>query len=496
MQVNTGTNMPPAPRQRRSAAALTLATVAAFVLWQPASHATDLVDVLEQATRGDPVLREAEALRSAALEAKPQARGALLPQVRAAGAIETREGDVNRRIAQETETVPPEIELVPVSQETSTDHWWWQAGLRQTLFRWDQWQRLGRADARVAQAEAQYRSAQQNLMLRVTQRYFDVLAAAETLRAAEATLTAFSRQLEQAERQFKVGLVTVIDVEEARAARDAGSAQVIAAKRALAVAGELLTELTGEVYAELERPKEDFRAQDPKAPADEQGWVDMALEQNLDVIAARFGVDIAKSDLRIAQSGHMPTVDLYASTSEFDVSGDQTNVDRASGVRTTGPADADGSEDVVGVEVVLPIFTGGQTRSRVREQVQLHRAARERLEANLRAAERATRDAYLTSEADRERVAALRQAVASTQSAQRATQRGVEVGTRTTVDLLEAQRRAFEAERDYARSRYDYLINSVRLRSTAGVLLPADLQAINDYLQEPVPVMPTGTPRR
>ena len=93
-------------------------------------------------------------------------------------------------------------------------------------------------------------------------------------------------------------------------------------------------------------------------------------------------------------------------------------------------------------------------------------------------------------------VAALRQAVASTQSAQRATQRGVEVGTRTTVDLLEAQRRAFEAERDYARSRYDYLINSVRLRSTAGVLLPADLQAINDYLQEPVPVMPTGTPRR
>lgn len=160
------------------------------------------------------------------------------------------------------------------------------------------------------------------------------------------------------------------------------------------------------------------------------------------------------------------------------------------------PADADGSEDVVGVEVVLPIFTGGQTRSRVREQVQLHRAARERLEANLRAAERATRDAYLTSEADRERVAALRQAVASTQSAQRATQRGVEVGTRTTVDLLESQRRAFEAERDYARSRYDYLINSVRLRSTAGVLLPEDLQAINDHLQEPVPVMPTGAPRR
>ncbi len=177
-------------------------------------------------------------------------------------------------------------------------------------------------------------------------------------------------------------------------------------------------------------------------------------------------------------------------------SADQTNIDRASGVRTTGPADADGSEDVVGVEVVLPIFTGGVTRSRVREQVHLHRAARERLEANVRAAERATRDAYLTSEADRERVGALRQSVASTQSAQRATQRGVEVGDRTTVDLLEAQRRAFEAERDYARSRYDYLINFVRLRSTAGVLLPEDLNVINDHLVEPVSVVPTGAPRR
>jgi outer membrane protein len=482
-------------RRRTSFAPLALAAVAATVC-APCSEATDLVEVLGQATRGDPVLREAEALRTAALEAKPQARGALFPQVRVAGAIETSEVDGNRTIAQETETVPPEIELVRVGQETSADSWWWQAGLRQTLFRWDQWQRLQRADARVAQAEAQFRAAQQDLMVRVTQRYFDVLAAAETLRAAEATLTAFTRQLEQAERQFKVGLVTIIDVEEARAARDAGTANVIAAKRSLAVSGELLTELTGQVYPELQRPKEDFQVDDPKAAQSEQEWVDTALEQNLNLIAARLGVDIAKSDLRIAQSGHMPTVDLYAATGEFDVSADQTNIDRASGVRTTGPADADGSEDVVGVEVVLPIFTGGVTRSRVREQVQLHRAARERLEANIRAAERATRDAYLTSMADRERVAALRQTVASTQSAQRATERGVEVGTRTTVDLLEARRRAFEAERDYARSRYDYLINNVRLRSTAGVLLPEDLKQINDHLLETVSVQPMGAPRR
>lgn len=480
---------------RRFVVPLTVVAIAA-VTWTPHGEAANLVEIFEQATRGDPVIREAEALRTAALEARPQARGALLPQVRVAGALETSESDGNRTLAQETDTVPPEIELVRVGQDTSADSWWWQAGLRQTLFRWDQWQRLQRADSRVAQAEAQYRAAQQDLMVRVTQRYFDVLAAAETLRAAEATLAAFNRQLEQAERQFKVGLVTIIDVEEARAARDAGTANVIAAKRALAVSGELLTELTGEVYPELQRPKEDFQVDDPKAAKSEQDWVDTALEQNLNIIAARLGVDMAKRDLKIAQAGHMPTVDLYASTSEFDVSGDQTNVDRASGVRTTGPADADGSEDVVGVEMVVPIFTGGVTRSRVREQVQLHRAARERLEANIRAAERATRDAYLSSVADRERVVALRQTVASTQSAQRATERGVEVGTRTTVDLLEARRRVFEAERDYARGRYDYLINLVRLRSTAGVLLPDDLKTINDHLLEPVSIQPMGVPRR
>jgi outer membrane protein len=224
--------------------------------------------------------------------------------------------------------------------------------------------------------------------------------------------------------------------------------------------------------------------------------VDDALEQNLAVVAARLGVEIAKRDVKIAQSGHLPTLDLFATTGGFDEDATETVKNRTADTRTRGPADSDGTEDVIGLQVAVPIFTGGVTSSRVREQVYLHRASRQRLQGTLRVAERSTRDAYLTVLADKARVEALQQAVTSSATAVRATIRGVEVGERTNVDVLNARRALFDAERDYARARYDYLTNLVRLRSAAGVLLPADLAAINAYLVEPIVVAPTGAPRR
>ena len=480
--------------------ALLIACAVSAALCGSAAQAANLLEVFEQASRNDPSIQEADQRRLAALEAKPQARGALFPQIGIGGTIETSERDGSGTFLQAVDNdnqagTPPEIAIVNVDQRISADTWQWQAGLRQTVFRWDQWQRLGRADARVAQAEAEYRAAQQDLMVRVSQRYFDVLAAAETLRSAEATLDAFEKQLREAERRFEVGVVTVIDVEEARSARDIGSANVIAAKRALAVAGELLAEVTGELYPELARPKEDLPVSDPEQRG-EQAWVDEALEQNLAVIAARLGVEIAKRDVKIAQSGHLPTLDLFATTGEFDESATETVTNRTFDTRTQGPADSDGTEDVVGLQLAVPLFTGGVTSSRVREQVYLHRASRQRLQGSLRAAERSTRDAYLTVVADKARVEALQQAVKSSETAVRATIRGVEVGERTNVDVLSARRQLFDAERDYARARYDYLTNLVRLRSAVGVLLPGDLAAINAYLVEPISVTPTGAPRR
>jgi outer membrane protein len=362
---------------------------------------------------------------------------------------------------------------VPFTNTTDTDAFWsYDAQLTQTVFRWDQWQRLKQADSQVALAEANYRAAQQDLMVRVAQRYFEVLAADDTLSAAQATLEAVNRQLEQAEKRFEVGLIAITDVQEARAAHDSATAGVIAAKRALASAHEFLRELTGEAYAQLVKPADEMPLDQPQ-PFDEQAWVDEALEKNLDVIAARLGVDVAKSNVKIAQAGHMPTLDFYARYG--DSASDATSLTRVpkefqdpNNPPREFPADLDRNDDQVGLRLNVPIFTGGVTRSQVREQTYLHRAERERLDGAIRGAERETRDAYLGVIAEKARVQALRQAVRSNQTALEATEAGFEVGTRTTVDVLDGRRRLFEAQRDYSRSRYDYLINLVRLKSAAG----------------------------
>lgn len=460
-----------------------LACGVALTLLGSAAGAENLLEVYQHAVRSDPLIREAEARRLAALEAKPQARGALFPQIDLNGQMATRDSSSNSTFNQAVDTdgdpsTPPEIVIVNNTQSTDSDSWNYTAQVTQTLFRWDQWQTLQRASAEVALAEANYQAAQQDLMVRVSQRYFDVLAAEDTLSAAEATAEAVSRQLEQAEKRFEVGLIAITDVQEARAAHDSATAAVIAAKRALASSQEFLRELTGEAYATLVKPAEDMPLDQPQ-PLDEQAWVTQSLEQNLDVIASRLGVDIAKRNVGIARSGHMPTIDLFAQRTEFDSEATQINNGRA------GPADNDQEQDTIGIQVTVPIFSGGVTQSRVREQVYLHRAEREKLEGSQRAAERATRDAYLGVIAEKARVAALKQAVKSNQTALEATEAGFEVGTRTTVDVLDARRRLFESQRDYARSRYDYLINIVRLKSAAGVLAPQDLAQINGFLTAP-----------
>ena len=188
----------------------------------------------------------------------------------------------------------------------------------------------------------------------------------------------------------------------------------------------------------------------------------------------------------------MPTVDLFASYGQTDRQADQTNQafdpTGSTGINTDkvrSPADSNSTTDVVGLRVNIPVFAGGGTRSKVREQVYLQRAARGKLEGTLRSAERQTRDAYLGVLAEKARVQALQQSVKSSQTALEATEAGFEVGTRTTVDVLDARRRLFESQRDYARSRYDYLINLVKLKSAAGVLAPTDLDSINGYLTTP-----------
>jgi len=474
-------------------------SVAAALLGSAPVRAENLIEVYLDAVRSDPLVREAEARREAALEVKPQARALLLPQINLGGQIYTANADGESTFPQVNPTTG---NIVTVGNKSSTDvsqYWDYRAELTQSVFRWDQWQELKRADSQVAVAEATYRAAQQNLLVRVSQAYFDVLAAEDTLGAAQATLDAFSRQLEQAEKRFEVGLIAVTDVQESRAAHDSATAGVIAAKRAVATAQEALRELTGESYDSLVKPA-DQMALDKPDPADEQTWVDLALQNNLDVVAARLSSEVASANVKIAQAGHLPTVDLFAQYNESNRDATQTNqsFDPSGtldpGDPVGGSADSNTTSDVIGLRLNIPVFSGGGTQSRVREQVQLHRAAREKLEGTMRSAERQTRDAYLGVLAEKARVQALQQAVKSSQTALEATEAGFEVGTRTTVDVLDARRRLFEAQRDFARSRYDYLINIVRLESAAGGLKQDDLDAINGLLTQPT-TLPVVRPK-
>jgi len=442
----------------------------------------NLLQVYQRALQSDPIIREAEANRLATLENKPQARAALLPQLTASGARNRSDTERTSTTLQRIDPEDPNSDFVGVPATTTGDgvnQTQYRVQLTQSIFRWDRWVALQRADKQVAQAEVEFKAAQQDLLARTAQRYFDVLAAEDSLEAAEATYEAFSRQLEQAEKRFEVGLFAITDVQESRAARDQASAAVIAAKRQLATSREFLRELTGTNFSELAAPGVDIPLKTPD-PANEEEWVKAALENNLALIAARLQTDIAKDDIRFARAGHLPTLDLVASHARSEDEGDAT----ARGRLFQGLADLESESDVIGLQITVPIFSGGATQSQVRQRVYLHRAARERSERTARETERAARDAYLGVLSEISRVQALRQAVQSSQTALQATEAGFEVGTRTTVDVLESRRNLFDAQTNYARSRYDYIINLLRLKIATGNLTEADLQEVNSWLTE------------
>jgi outer membrane protein len=439
----------------------------------PAVQAADLLDVYQRAQQSDPLVREAENNRLATREARPRALSGLLPQIDASGNYQDSSAEGSSVFPTGD---PPVIATRDSESETETTSW--QLQLTQSVFRWDRFVTLKQANSQVAQAEADYQAAQQDLILRVSTRYFDVLAARDTLQAQTTARDAIARQLEQAEKRFEVGLIAITDVQEAKAAHDNASAAVIAAKRALATAQELLRELTGDFIEVDAAPGSGMPLKSPE-PQNEDAWVATAMEQNLALISSRLAAEIARDTISIRRSGHLPTLDVILRRQDFDQTGADTGF----------PADADGTDDQVILALNFPIYSGGLTQSNVREAIYRHRAARERLERTSRETERAARDAFLGVISEISRVQALRQALESSRTALQATEAGYEVGTRTTVDVLDARRTLAQAETNYARSRYDYIINIIRLKLAAGTLSSDDVKDINSWL-EPVPPTP------
>ena len=439
--------------------------------------AASLLEVYQQALQSDPLIHEAEARRMAALELNLQARGSLFPQISAGG--QWSEGSTSGLRSFNQEVAPGVTEFRTVDADSDSKAFDWNAELRQTIFRWDQFVGLKQAGKRVAKAEVDFEAAQQDLIVRVVTRYFEVLGAEDRLTSIHADRLAIARQLEQAKQRFEVGLIAITDVQESQAAYDQSIANEIQAKRELATVRYFLREITGEYISTLSAPGENFPLVSPN-PADEASWIDLAMTQNLALVSSRFDEEIARHEISFRRTGHYPTLDLVANYQSND--GDISNI-LVDGVPNPGfPTDS--TTDSISIQFRVPIFEGGRTTSRVREAVYLHRASREQLQRVARETERQTRDAYLGVLSEISRVNALAQAVASSRTALEATQAGFDVGTRTIVDVLNSQRALYTAITNYYQSRYTYIGNVLRLKLAAGNLQVQDLEQIDRFLAE------------
>lgn len=447
-------------------------TLGALAMSGPA-QAASLLEIYQQALQGDPQIHEAEARRLAALESKPQARGVLMPQVGFGGSYTTSERSGPDLIPNPDPNLPP----VPVTSTTENDVLQYGVRLTQTLFRWDQIVNLKRADKTITRAEAVREAAQQDLIVRVAQRYFDVLAAEDRLTSINANREAIARQLEQAKQRFEVGLIAITDVQESQAAYDQSVADEIAAKRTLATAREFMREITGQYVSELDAPSADFPLLTPD-PNSEQDWVQLSLEQNLNLVASRLDEALARDEISFRRNGYYPTLDLVANVGESDTE----SVYSAPGINQTN--DFENDSNSISLQFNIPLFAGGSNKSAVREAVYLHRASREQLQRVTRETERQARDAYLGVLSEISRVKALEQAVASSRTALQATQAGYEVGTRTIVEVLNSQFSLYAAITNFYQSRYDYIMNALRLKQAAGTLQVQDLELIDKWLHD------------
>lgn len=420
--------------------------------------AADLLSSFALAERNDPEYRSTLASRDATRELRPQARANLwLPVVQ-----------LSAETIQNWQTIESTLQFGGTgSSSPEFNSRQYQLNVRQPVYHYDRWVALKQADLAISQADTEVGAALQALIIRVAERYFDVLAAEDNLEFAAAEKNALQRQLDQARQRFEVGLIAITDVQEAQAGYDLAVALEIQAINALDNAREALREVTGQYQEDVARLGTDMPLIQPD-PADIDEWTQTALNQNLSLQAARQAADRAMEEIRLQYSGHLPSLDLvggYGSSITGGRFGD-TEIDAGS----------------IGLQMTLPIYEGGRVSSRTRQAEHLHRESLERLEQARRSAQRQSRDAYLGVISGISQVQALNQAVVSNQSALEATEAGFEVGTRTAVDVVTSQQALSRAQRDFARARYDYVLNLLRLKQAAGTLAPEDVALVNDWL--------------
>lgn len=448
-----------------------LALAMALVAAGPAG-ATDLMQAYELARQNDPQFSASESQRNATGENVVQSRAALLPQVSA---------DVGYSRSGSDSSGTQLFGSIPNTSDSSsdTDNRSYGVTVRQTIYDRANYTRLGASKARGRQADAELEAAADSLIIRVADAYFNVLTGIETLASSRAEERSVKRQLDQAEKRLEVGLAPITDVHEARARYDSARANAIAAAAALDDAHEALSEITGQPLAGLKGLSTDYRPENSDSRGAEE-WLQAAIAGNPTLRARQEALAAAEKDVETARAGHYPTLGASYTWRDNSNWGDSTNnlipppniTAFENGSRSTS----------LGLSLSIPIFSGFATESRLRQAIHTRDAVADQLEQQKRAITRQTRSAWRALQSGAAEVEARRLAVVSAQAAYEAGEAGLEVGTRTIVDVLIAQQSLYQAQREYARARHAFLVNTLRLKQAAGSLDVNDVQEVNRAL--------------
>jgi outer membrane protein len=417
-----------------------------------------LLDVYHEALAHDPTLASAASANLAAQEAIEQAKASYRPNVNfTAGAFGSR---TNIRFIGAT--------VFRSAGRASFEGYNYQFEARQPLYRKENLVQIDQSKVQVSQADKQLHLTQQNLMLRTTQAYFDVLIAQDRIVLIQAQKAAILSQLEQAKVTFEVGTATVTDVNEAQARYDLVLSQEIAAENEFEIAKRALQAITGSIPEKLATVKPDIKV--TQLSQDMKDWQDVALQSNLNIQIQQDAIKLAEKEIERANAGHMPTLDAVASFSNTYSNGSPNGFG------------SDLENTTVGLELLIPLYQGGAVTSRVRQAAYNKQKALDDIEIARRQTDLETQRAYLNLSSSIAQVKALDQALLSSQSQLDSTKLGYEVGVRTSVDVLNAQQQLFSAKRDLLQARYNYLVNIIRLKSASGVVSEADLIDINQQL--------------
>ena len=461
--------------------------IALLALLPAAASAADLMQVYELAREGDPQLSATEGSARATREGAVQARAAMLPQLDGSATVRrSRSEGPDQQQVPVFDAAGNPIGSTTVSGDSSTETTSSQLGVnvQQMIYDRSRFTTLASQRALSRAADFQVESAGDTLITRTSAAYFNVLVALETLQAAKAAEEALRRQFDFASKRLEVGLAPITDVHEARAQYDNARANTILARNAVEDAYQALAEITGTPVANLKALPESFQPALPET-RDAEGWVATALENNPSLRAQQERLQSAEANVETARSGYFPT--LYASGGYSR--GEKTGNRSFSSPTFTSASDIENESrgPAIGITLSVPIFNGGATASRVRQALAQRDVSADQLEQERRALVRNTRNAYQTVVAGISEVEARRLAVVSARAAYEASQVGLEVGTRTVLDVLNNQQNLFNAERAFAQARYNFLQNRLILEQAAGTLDGTDVQEINRLLTAEAP---------